>query len=132
METSAHPNFKHSLFHEILYRYHVLGEVDLPDPGVTPYYDKEFFSLIHHYHINSPLNVAVMTTKQWYQVLLEDQVLMTPSTDNSPPTLIPTRVEVLQQSWKLYYLVPQAPISYSGGFLKISVIRTRYRGVYST
>ena len=36
-----------------------------------------------------------MTTKQWYRALLEDQVLMSPETDNSPATLLPCRVELL-------------------------------------
>ena len=39
LETTANPNFRHSLFHQLLYRYHVLGETDLPDPGYPPYYD---------------------------------------------------------------------------------------------
>ena len=65
--------------------------VSLPDPGVTPFYTKEFFEVIRHYHQHSSLNVAVMTTKQWYQVLLEDRLI----TDNSPDTLIPTPVEIL-------------------------------------
>ena len=44
-----------------------------------------------------------MTTKQWYQVLLEDRLL----TDNSPDTLIPTPVEILHptvdwtETWRL-------------------------------
>ena len=95
LETAIHPNFRHSLFHQVLFRFHVLGEVSLPDPGFTPYYDQEFFRIISHYHNNCPLNVAVMSTKQWYQVLLEDQVLMSPEDENSPPTLLPVRVETL-------------------------------------
>lgn len=35
METSANPNFRHSLYHEVLYRYHVLKEDTLPDPFMT-------------------------------------------------------------------------------------------------
>ena len=65
LETSANPTFRHSLFHEILFRYHVLDEVSLPNPGFPPFYDKEFFQVIRHYHSNSPLNIAGMTTKEW-------------------------------------------------------------------
>ena len=43
LETTVHPYFRHSLFEQLLYRYHVLGEDSLPDPGLTPYYDKKFF-----------------------------------------------------------------------------------------
>ena len=107
METAANPNFRKSLFHQLLYRYHVLGEDDLPDPGLPPYYDQAFFDTIKHYHQHSPLNVAVMSIKQWYQALLEDRVLMNPPTDTSPQSLIPVRVEILSptidwpQTWKL-------------------------------
>ena len=107
LETVANPNFRHSLFHQFPYRYHVLGETDLPDPGYPPYYDQEFFETIRHYDQHSPLHIALMSIKQWYQVLLEDNVLMSPLAENSPPSLIPVRVETLypstdwSQAWKL-------------------------------
>ena len=98
IETAANPTFRHSLYHEVLYRYHVLGEVTLPDPGYPPYYDKTFFDTIKHYKDNSTLNISVMTTKQWYQVLLDDQVLMSPADEDSPATLLPVRAELLHPS----------------------------------
>ena len=87
--------FRHILFHEVLFRFHVLGEISLPEPSLPPYYDKEFFNTIKHYHETSPLNIAVMTTKQWYKVLLEDKVLMTSTNETLPRSLIPARVEAL-------------------------------------
>ena len=101
LETAAHPAFRHSLYHEILFRYHVLSEDSLANPGFPPYYDSEFFKTIKHYHETSPLNITVMTTKQWYKVLLEDQVLMTPTNENTPSSLIPVRAEDLspQTDW---------------------------------
>ena len=69
IETASNPKFRHSLLHEILFRYHILGEDCLPNPGYLPYYDKEFFSLIMHYHESCPLNISVMTTKQEYKLL---------------------------------------------------------------
>ena len=107
LETSINPKFRHSLFHEQLFRYHVLGESNLPDPGFTPYYDRDFFDLIIHYKNNSPLNIATMTTKQWYSVLLEDKVIMNPATEVSAATLIPVRIETIHPNtdwpavWKL-------------------------------
>ena len=107
LETSINPNFRHNLFHEILFRYHVQDEVSLPNPGLPPYYNMDFFEIIRHYHSNSPLNISVMTTRQWYRVLLEDQVLKTVPTDQSPSTLIPVRAETLHpgadwpRTWKL-------------------------------
>ena len=95
LETAANPMFRHSLYHEVLYRYHVLGETTLPNPGFPPYYDETFFFTIKHYFETSPLNINVMTTMQWYRVLLEDQVLKSPANESSPSTLIPCRVERL-------------------------------------
>ena len=95
LETSANPTFRHSLYHETLYRYHVLGEVSLPDPGLPPFYSEDFFKTIQHYHVNSPMNIARMSTKEWYRVLLEDQLLMSQPTENNPAQLLPTRVETL-------------------------------------
>ena len=95
--------FKHNLFHEVLYRFHVLGESSLPNPGYPPYYDENFFSVIRDYHHNSDMNITMLTTKQWYKMLLDDQVLKSPATDNSPPTLLPVRAETLhpQTDWPL-------------------------------
>ena len=103
LETSVHPQFRHSLLHEILFRYHIQGETSLPNPGVTPYYDKNFFETIRHYHETCPLNIKVMTTSQWYSVLLEDQVLMAPADANTTPNLLPVKVETLHPltDWSL-------------------------------
>ena len=95
LETAVNPKFRHSLFHQVLYRYHVLGETSLPDPGHTPYYDREFFDLIKHYMNNCPLDITTMSVKQWYKVLLEDKVTMSAADANQPASLIPISVETL-------------------------------------
>ena len=95
LETSINLNFRHSLFHEHLYRYHVMGEHSLPNPGLTPYYDKDFFQVIQHYKTSSTMNIATMSIKEWYTLLLEDKVLMSPADDVSPAALLPVRAEVL-------------------------------------
>ena len=107
LETASNPKFRHSLLHEVLFRYHVLGEDSLPNPGFLPYYDEAFFSTIRKYKETCPLNISVMTTKQWYRALLEDRVMMKPGVDGSPPALLPTRVEVLmpQQDWPAAWLL---------------------------
>ena len=107
LETAINPSFIPSLFHQILYRYHVLGEVSLPNPGLPPYYDSDFFGVIRHYHLNCPLNIAKMSTREWYKVLLENKVLMSEPLDQSPAKLIPIRVENLDptndwlETWRL-------------------------------
>ena len=93
LETAAHPTFRHQLYHELLYRYHVLGETALPDPGFSPYYDKEFFAPLRHYHEHSELNIVSLTTSQWYRLLLEDRLLMSPATTTTAAHLLPVRCE---------------------------------------
>ena len=75
--------------------YHVLGEESLSNPGFPPYYDMEFFKVIQHYHLTSPLNISKMTINDWYRALLEDKLMMKQPSQHSPATLIPTRAETL-------------------------------------
>ena len=98
IETSVHPSFRHSLYHETLYRFHVLDDNSVPDPGLTPYYDKTFFNIIKHYKNNSTMNIATLSTRQWYRMLLEDRVLMSREDENSVPTLLPIRPELLHSN----------------------------------
>ena len=76
LETACHPDFIHSLYHTVLFRYHVLEDNSVPDPGFPPFYPKEFFAKIREVHEESPLNVATMSEKQWYTLLLEDSCTM--------------------------------------------------------
>ena len=39
IQTAASSKYRPSLFHTWLYRFQVLGDNKLPDPGYTPYYD---------------------------------------------------------------------------------------------
>ena len=77
METAANPAFKQNLFHNILYRTYVLDDESISrPPPMPPYYSASFFNNIRWVKENTPLNVAIMTTAQWYRVLLEQQVTM--------------------------------------------------------
>ena len=76
LQTAAKTGFARSLFHETLYRYHVLGELDLPNPGYTPYYNAEFFRIIKDVKENTPLNPKNMLVKEWYRHLVEKNVTM--------------------------------------------------------
>jgi hypothetical protein len=95
LETAINPQFTHSLFHEQLFRFNVLEEHSLPDSGFTPYYDKDFFSLIQHYKVNSVMKKSTLTVKQWYSLLLDDHVCMNHGNDDAPASLIPGRPETL-------------------------------------
>ena len=46
LETATNSTFRQSLFHSILFRYHVLGDTTLPNPGFPPFYSQNFFSKI--------------------------------------------------------------------------------------
>ena len=50
VQTAANEKFRGSLFHSWLFRYHILGDKSLPDPGFTPYYDRNFFDVIDRLH----------------------------------------------------------------------------------
>ena len=76
LETARNPVFRGSLFHSVLFRYHVLGETSLPNPGFPPYYSPEFFAKIRKVHLETPLNVSTMSEKEWYRVFLEDSCTM--------------------------------------------------------
>ena len=64
LQTAANPRYITSQFHHTLYRYHVLEEQDVPNPGFTPYYSKAFFDVIKKVHNTSPLYPVPMTVGQ--------------------------------------------------------------------
>lgn len=93
-ELACHPNFQHSLYLSTLYRTEVLGEwcsVKVPN---SPYYDSNFFNILRHY-TNRNMNVATLTIKAWTTILTNDFVLLSPATDDTLPTLQPTRTEII-------------------------------------
>ena len=76
LETASNPSFRSSLFHSTLYRYHILGETLLPNPGYPPFYNQDFFDKIRKVHLETPLNISKMSEKDWYRVLLEEYCTM--------------------------------------------------------
>ena len=83
LETAANPQFKRNQYHALLFRYHILEETSLPNPGYPPYYSHEFFATIKKVKNETPLNIATMSSSQWYRVLLEDNVTMSTMTDST-------------------------------------------------
>ena len=71
LETAAIPKFRHSLLHSNLFRFHVLGDRSIPNPGYLPYYQPSFFNTIKYVHDKTPLNILTMTTRQWVRILTE-------------------------------------------------------------
>ena len=92
LETACMPKFRPSLYHQLLFRYYVLLDRSIENPGIPPFYNMDFFSTIQHVHLNTPLNVAHMTEKQWYQLLVEEKITMA-ETQGENRQYIPCRVE---------------------------------------
>jgi hypothetical protein len=93
LQTAASPRFLPSLFHSWLFRYHVLGEEGVPDPGYRPYYTKDFFEIIKKVHEDSALNPMHMSVKMWTRYLLEETVTTRPVDDEGRREQVPCRVE---------------------------------------
>ena len=76
LETACNPKFQTSLYHSLLFRYHVLDDHSVPDPGFPPFYNAEFFTIIKSVHADNSKDVALMTEKEWYTRLVQDQCIM--------------------------------------------------------
>ena len=70
-----------------------MGDRDFPDPGRPPYYSVELFSFIRTVHINTPLNIAVISVKEWCRLLLEHGITHLSDDYEAPPVLIPSKFE---------------------------------------
>ena len=107
LETAINPKYLHSLYHTSLFKFHVLLDRDIPDPGLPPYYTKDFFTTIRDVHENSPLNVATMSSSDWYTVLVEDNITMPAHDGDSTRQFKSSRAELAwpdndwDHTWKL-------------------------------
>ena len=72
LETAGHDKFRPSQYHTTLFRFHILGDISLPNPGLPPFYSEDFFATIRKVHLESPLNIFRMSEKEWYTLLVED------------------------------------------------------------
>ena len=93
LETAVNPSFSHSLYHSLLFRAHVLKD-DTVSVCTPPYYSDSFFKSIRWVEENTPLNVATMSTAQWYRVLVEQEVTMV-EVEGTPRDFIKCKEELL-------------------------------------
>ena len=102
LETAVIPKFRHSLLHATMFRYHVLGDTSVPDPGYLPYYSPAFFQTIKHVH--GANDITSMTIKHWVKVLTEDGLTMEVAETRQ---FKPCRVEVASPStdWALSWRI---------------------------
>ena len=54
-----------------MYAYHIQGNRDIPDPGLTPYYTAEFFALLRSIWEEKGSLVETMNEKSWYRAIYE-------------------------------------------------------------
>ena len=76
LETAGNATFRSSLYHTMLFRYHVLQDRSFPNPGTPPFYSQDFFSRIQKAHQDYPINIFHMSEKDWYMLLLEENCTM--------------------------------------------------------
>ena len=107
LETACISKFRPSLYHQLLLRYHVYEDTSINNPGYPPFYDQEFFSVIHQVHHHTPLNIQNMSEKEWYRILLEEKVTK----------LIPCRVEVKSPEFDWDSIWPRVRLSGLGSEL---------------
>ena len=102
LETACISKYRQSLYHQLLLRYHVYEDRSIENPGYPPFYNREFFQVIHEVYHQSPLNIANMSEKQWYRYLLEERVTMMIGEQEESRKLIPCRVENIfpQINWE--------------------------------
>ena len=92
------PRFPTNQYYHSLYRWYVLDQHDIPEPARPPYYSLAFFSLIKHVHNNTPLNVAWVSVKEWYQLIMEQGITHSSEDEDSPPVLLESRFEENNQN----------------------------------
>ena len=113
LETACNPKFQRSLYHSCLFRFFVLEDTSVPNPGLPPFYTLDFFRKIREVHIQTPLNITTMTEKQWYRIYLEDSTMQ--ELTAGEVSYIPTRLELAspetdwENSWRLARLKGLGP-----------------------
>jgi hypothetical protein len=74
METAANPDFKHSLYHEALFKHHILEVNEGPKLRLPPYYPQDIIEEIKSAK-NKYLPISTMSSQSWYVFLANKYVL---------------------------------------------------------
>ena len=101
LETAIVPKFHQNSYHAAQFRWNVLLERDIPDPGKSPYLTEDMFQLIKEVKEEGLLNLSHMKSGTWYKVLLENKITMQ-SEPNGTRSMKPCKVEVRnpEVDWK--------------------------------
>ena len=114
LETAGHDKFRTSQYHSMLFKYHVIGDYSVPDPGIPPFYSKDFFTTIQRVFNEFQGNIFEMSEKEWYNILLEDSCTMEVG-ESGRKEFIQCRVERIspetdwENSWRLARLPGLGP-----------------------
>ena len=110
METAANPTFRRNLFHQALYKWHVLCDRSILNPGSSPYYDEHFFQKIKAVKEEGLLNVTTMSSSTWYKVLLENSVTHRLD-EHGSQVLIPSKAELTfpERNWEMIWHLSVTP-----------------------
>ena len=106
LESALNPKFIISLHHQALYLWHIEQKRDIPDPGRMPYMSEDLWENIKRVKAEGLLNIANMSSGQWYKAFLENNITMEEdengkrSTKNCKVELAHPEVD-WQQSWHL-------------------------------
>ena len=82
LESAVIDHFVRNHYHCALFRWNVLEETDISKPISSPFYSLEFFATIKRVLETNGRNIHVMSTKDWYLELLNNNVLYDQSEGN--------------------------------------------------
>ena len=81
LETAIHPRFTTNQYHNALYRWNVLSDRSIRAPSMCPYMSEEIFTNIKQVKDEGLLNIATLSSGQWYRVLIENNITMVTNDD---------------------------------------------------
>ena len=102
LSQAVSPFYTRNHYLHSLYRWHVLKDRDIKNPGRPPYYSESFFDAICYVKNTTNLCLPMVTVKQWSKILVSRGVTHTIQQD-STPQLIPSRLELLYPEFDFEY-----------------------------
>ena len=86
------------LFRLVVYQW---GRRDCPNPGKSPYYSEEFFSVIRDVKKEGLLRLSGMSLRDWYKVLIEKYIFKSGSEENLSKCELRSPEVDWSQTWSL-------------------------------
>ena len=74
LETATGSKFIQNNYHNALFRWHILQQNNIQDPGIPPYYSASFFKTIREVMSEGTKDVSKMSSSEWYRILLKKYV----------------------------------------------------------